>query len=372
MGTWSAEFNGASSGGDSLMGITDAAQTGLAPTGDFSFWFWTELLDTGGHSGTFVCTKRHSALFQYEVVWAANDGSAIDIDVYETSGGSHHRRRFSGLSLSVGTPAHLAFTFDASAATADAQFELFKNGTSLGNGTLQAGALISGTFDSDGDFLIGGDGQGDWHANLHVIRLFDVRFYDAVVAPTTTTYKQLLANPSTETNLQLNLFRGTSNERWTMNSASVIDASTNGNDLSITHQAVADTPIEVGVWPGPSNGDVTDPGETFVDGWLQNNGPGAPGLLYADKAWRAFDGEEAVMPSFYSGAIAWRAVDGNYLSLGTGGGGGPGLVYRMRGYDTTLTETVFWDSDHVDATATDYGGPGPVTNIVLQKKLGSA
>ena len=50
---------------------------------------------------------------------------------------------------------------------------------------------------------------------------------------------------------------------------------------------------------------------------------------------------------------------------------GPGLIYRMRGYDTTLTETVFWASDHVDAAADDYGGPGPVVDVVVQKKIGT-
>jgi len=49
----------------------------------------------------------------------------------------------------------------------------------------------------------------------------------------------------------------------------------------------------------------------------------------------------------------------------------PALLCRMRGYDTTLTSVVFWFSDHVDATATDYGGPGPVTEIIVQKKIGS-
>jgi hypothetical protein len=42
------------------------------------------------------------------------------------------------------------------------------------------------------------------------------------------------------------------------------------------------------------------------------------------------------------------------------------LVYQMRGYDTTEATTVFWASDHVDATAADYSGPGPVTDIVVQ------
>jgi hypothetical protein len=59
------------------------------------------------------------------------------------------------------------------------------------------------------------------------------------------------------------------------------------------------------------------------------------------------------------------------VSVPSGGGGGGGVTYRMRGYDTTLTTTVFWSSDHVDSTAADYGGPGPVTNIVVQKQVGT-
>jgi hypothetical protein len=56
------------------------------------------------------------------------------------------------------------------------------------------------------------------------------------------------------------------------------------------------------------------------------------------------------------------------------GGGGAALVYRMRGFDqnVAVNDTVFWDSDHVDATAADYtGSAGPVINIVLQKKIGA-
>lgn len=52
-------------------------------------------------------------------------------------------------------------------------------------------------------------------------------------------------------------------------------------------------------------------------------------------------------------------------------GGGGGLEYRMRGYDTTLTQIVFWTSDHVDSTGSDYGGPGPLTGIVVQKQIGT-
>jgi hypothetical protein len=51
--------------------------------------------------------------------------------------------------------------------------------------------------------------------------------------------------------------------------------------------------------------------------------------------------------------------------------GSGGLTYRMRGYDTTLTQIVFWSSDHVDSTAADYSGPGPVIDIVVQDILGA-
>jgi len=52
-------------------------------------------------------------------------------------------------------------------------------------------------------------------------------------------------------------------------------------------------------------------------------------------------------------------------------GGGGSLVYRMRGNDTTLTSIVYWGSTEVDSDASEYGGPGPVTDIVVHKVLGT-
>jgi hypothetical protein len=48
-----------------------------------------------------------------------------------------------------------------------------------------------------------------------------------------------------------------------------------------------------------------------------------------------------------------------------------GVTYRMRGYDTTLTQTVFWSAPIVDSTGAYYGGPGPLTDILVQKILGA-
>ncbi len=364
MSMWSAEFNGAGSGGNSLMSIADASQTGLAPTGSFSVWFWLELLATTGHSGRYIILKDHSTNLQYRIWFAAADGSTINIEVYETSGGTQHQRTFSGLSISQDTPTHIVLTFDSGAATADDQYELFKNGTSQGNGSLVSGSVLSGTFDSDGPFQIGG-GSGDTQ-NADSVRFFDVRFYDAIVDPTTTTYKQLLASPSTESNLQLNVFRGWGSERWTKNGGSVQDVSTNENDLSITYQATADCPLEVDEWPT----DAYYVAEDWYDADLVVGGPSAEGARPYDKAYRAEDGyvQVNVVDGSIGDSLVYRADDANYASI-IGGGGG--LEYRMRGYDTTLTQIVFWSSDHVDSTASDYGGPGPVNNIVVQKKLGT-
>jgi hypothetical protein len=354
------------------MEIADGSQTGLDPAGSFSVWFWLELLATSGHSGRYLVFKDHSTAFQYLVWFTADDGSTIDIEVYETSGGNQHRRTFTGLSLSVDTPTHLAITFDGGAVSADAQYELWKNGASQGNGSLVSGALVSGTFASDGPFKVGG-GTGDTE-NADQVRLFDLRFYNIVKAPSTTTYKQLLTSPATESNLQLNLLRGTDRERWAKNAGIVQDASTNGNDLAITYQAVADVPLEIDSWPGPGNGGVTLPGEVDVAGNGVVGGPSREGVVYSSPNFVAAGGNGVppLQTDTYS-SKNFLAVDGAYRSLGAEPGGG-GLTYRMRGFDqnVSVNDIVFWDSDHVDATAADYtGSAGPVINIVVQKKIGA-
>lgn len=45
-----------------------------------------------------------------------------------------------------------------------------------------------------------------------------------------------------------------------------------------------------------------------------------------------------------------------------------GLTYRMRARDTTLAAIVYWNSDQVDVLGIDYGGPGPLTDVVVKEK----
>ena len=49
----------------------------------------------------------------------------------------------------------------------------------------------------------------------------------------------------------------------------------------------------------------------------------------------------------------------------TNGGGTASLEYRMRAIDGTLSSFVYWTSDTIDNTGTDYGGPGPISDVVV-------
>jgi len=61
----------------------------------------------------------------------------------------------------------------------------------------------------------------------------------------------------------------------------------------------------------------------------------------------------------------WLGGTGNWATQE--GGSGPSSQYRMRGYDTTLAQTVYWTATIVDSAAAQYSGPGPVNDIVVSK-----
>jgi hypothetical protein len=67
-----------------------------------------------------------------------------------------------------------------------------------------------------------------------------------------------------------------------------------------------------------------------------------------------------------------KAADAFSLNAESSGGGSI-IVYRMRGYDTVLGQLVFWDSDIVDGTGSDYTTPGDLQggSIRVQKVVGA-
>jgi hypothetical protein len=51
--------------------------------------------------------------------------------------------------------------------------------------------------------------------------------------------------------------------------------------------------------------------------------------------------------------------------------GESGIAYRMRAYDATLGREVFWNSVGIDDQGSAYGGPGPLSDIVVHMLLGT-
>lgn len=75
----------------------------------------------------------------------------------------------------------------------------------------------------------------------------------------------------------------------------------------------------------------------------------------------------AVQPGFALDEVVFPGPDG--YAYGFVGGtnmesfGSPSSFFRMRGYDTTLAAIVYWDSTVQNAS--EYAGPGPLTDIVV-------
>lgn len=49
--------------------------------------------------------------------------------------------------------------------------------------------------------------------------------------------------------------------------------------------------------------------------------------------------------------------------------GGAGVRYRMRGYDTSLGQYVYWFSSEIDSDGSDYVDPPSLTDIVVFAQL---
>lgn len=47
------------------------------------------------------------------------------------------------------------------------------------------------------------------------------------------------------------------------------------------------------------------------------------------------------------------------------------FLYRMRAYDETLNEYVFWAAEEIDPNGANYTGPGPLVDVVVQMMRGT-
>lgn len=62
-----------------------------------------------------------------------------------------------------------------------------------------------------------------------------------------------------------------------------------------------------------------------------------------------------------------NGVTGAFSGSSTGANGK--RVYRMRGFDNTLSTTVYWTALFVDYTGSTYTGPGSLSNIIVAKRI---
>lgn len=131
------------------LSITDAAQTGLDITGDFSFNFWINFeSDPSGTSpvpiGKYGGAGNRAYLLQYQVsgwrVVISTNGTAEGVSATVTH------------SVSTGTWYNIGATYDVSAGT----LEVFVNGSSIGTGTGGPTSIAN----TAGDFNLGRNPAG--------------------------------------------------------------------------------------------------------------------------------------------------------------------------------------------------------------------
>ena len=77
------------------------------------------------------------------------------------------------------------------------------------------------------------------------------------------------------------------------------------------------------------------------------------------------------LPLFGPGITRHYKYGSTALGGGLGSVGGGGATYRMRGIDGTLGYPVYWNASSVDAAGAGYGGPGPLTDVVVAEVLGA-
>jgi hypothetical protein len=217
--------------------ITDASQTGLALSTDFTIeaWIKIEQLPSTAGGGFMIAGKTKDAGVNrsYGLVINSSDKFRVfySSDGNYISGSMEIIDANSALtSTDVGVWVHVAVTVDISAKTA----VIYKNGTSLGTTEFQAGSTT--IFDGDANFEIGNDSADN-------AQLFDGLVDDVRVWNDIRTGTEILNNMQTElvgdeANLQ---------GYWKFNNDGT-DETSNGNDL--TNNGTATFSTDVPTWTG--------------------------------------------------------------------------------------------------------------------------
>jgi len=284
--------------------VPDAASISL--TGDFTVEFW--LRKVGSHSGNtdrVIVGKDHSTNFQWLVRFNETNGDSIKLAVYETSGGTFHEREWTGLTTDNADEwHHVAITFDGSAGAAGTQMELFLDSVSQGNGSAITENLLAGTFDSDGDLVLGGLNDATGVEELKGYALADVRLWSDLRTGTEIANNYLVEQDPTAANLVGNWLTGRPGQRLfpSASGATVLDRTSNNNDAPLPTGLTdsEDTVRELELFPqgytffGTDHVDNPDSGEAYTDAPAVN--PSAQAFIESDPV-EAFAESAVVNPT---------------------------------------------------------------------------
>jgi hypothetical protein len=292
--------------------ITDAAQVGLDITGSMTLSCWIRPTTVGAFQILMGKVKTDVENQDWAYALQLDDQGEFFFTYSTTGSGLATFSAFSvGLGLLVDQWVWLGAVFRSG--TPEVQF--YKNGLPLG-----AAVSILGTgvvANTSRDFMLCNfeGGSAGFDGYLDQVRIFDDERTDA----------EMLTDFRTDVSAQTNLQAG-----WALDN-DFVDVSGNANTL-------------------------TNNSLTFVEGEI-HGGTG---------------NEQSDGPILGDGGGVFNYFEGYQLvNTEVSGGGGATLVYRMRGFDSTLTEVVFWGSDQVDTAGNDYAGPGPLVDIVVHNVIGS-
>lgn len=223
--------------------ITDASQTGLDLTTDFTLEAWVKLEAFGG-ADKLIISKYNSTGNQkaYHLAYIDVAGTKKLRLGISSNGSADDGLADFAVTLTEGVWYHIAATYDVSAGTA----EMYVNGKSLGTNTGNPTTI----FNSSADFAVGmiNAGAQPWDGLIKDVRVFnDIR-----------TQSEIVSDAHTENVSDANL-----QGEWNFNNA-YTDASGNGNTLTATNSPTFVTTIP---WTAPADGQNVQFSANMVSWW---------------------------------------------------------------------------------------------------------
>ena len=138
--------------------ITNAAQTGLSPTGDFTIEAWIKLRNKIPVSGFYSFVTKYLNPSDQSFIFAYQDFAGVpSIQMYVSGNGTDFDRAYYTTDLPIGAWFHLAVVVDISELVSTTEITFFIDGVNKGNGIVGTTAASSFTsmYSGAADFEIG-------------------------------------------------------------------------------------------------------------------------------------------------------------------------------------------------------------------------